>query len=274
MVERPLLGKLLPPDLEARLDASPKPVGSLGYDRWGFHTGTNRNSLALARLLYQYYFRTEAYGLENIPPEGRVLLVANHSGYLPLDGILIGIALATNPHGSRMPRAMIERFFPYVPWVGNWLNGVGAVVGDVQNCLDMLRADEAVIVFPEGVRGTGKGWKKRYELQRFGCGFLHLAMETDTPIIPVGVAGCEEALPMFGNLPGLARSVGLPYVPVALPAPLPAKVVLNFGKPIHFKGPVISEQDTEKHAEEVKQVIRELINDGLLRRGTTGRSAR
>lgn len=274
MTEHSFLSKLLPPDLAARLDASRKPVGSLGYDRWGFHSRTNRNSLAFARLLYQYYFRTEAYGLENIPREGRVLLISNHSGYLPLDGVLIGIALATNPHGSRMPRAMIERFFPSLPWVGNWMNRVGAVVGDVQNCFDMLRAEEAVIVFPEGVRGTGKGWDKRYELQRFGRGFLHLAMETNTPIIPVGVAGCEEALPMFGNLPGLAQSLGLPYVPVTVPVALPAKVVLNFGQPIHFKGPVTNEQDMEKHVEEVKQAIRELINDGLRRRGTTGRVAR
>ncbi|HCT41779.1 MAG TPA: glycerol acyltransferase [Moraxellaceae bacterium] len=274
MPDRSFLRRLLPPDLAAKLDASPKPVGSLGYDRWGFYTSTNRNSLALTRLLYEHYFRTEAYGLENIPQKGRVLLVSNHSGFLPLDGILIGIALATNPHGSRMPRAMVERFFPSVPWVGNWLNAVGAVVGDVQNCVDMLHEDEAVIVFPEGVRGTGKGWDKRYELQRFGCGFLHLAMETDTPIIPVGVAGCEEALPMFGNASSLARSLGLPYFPVAVPIPFPAKVVISFGKPIRFKGPVINEQDTEKHVDEVKEAIRNLIDEGLIRRGSKERAVR
>lgn len=270
MLDR-LRRKLLPPELEASLDASPKHVGSLGYDRWGFRTETNRTSLAIARLFYEYYFRTEAFGLENIPSTGRVLIISNHSGYLPLDGILIGVALATNPNGSRMPRAMIERFIPATPWVGNWMNAVGAVVGDVQNCIDMLREEEAVIVFPEGVRGTGKGWDKRYQLQRFGSGFLQLAMETNTPIIPVGVAGCEESLPMFGNVASLARRLALPYFPVAIPAPLPVKVVLNFGKPIHFHGPVINEQDTEKHVQEVKNAIQSLIDKGRDQRRSSGR---
>jgi 1-acyl-sn-glycerol-3-phosphate acyltransferase len=267
MLKQALHRMLIPPRLEALLDATAKPVGSLGYDRWGFRSDTNRWGVGTAKLLYDHFFHAEALGLENIPASGRVLIISNHSGYLPVDAILIGVALCTNPHAPRMPRAMIERFLPTIPYIGNWMNAVGAVVGDVQNCIDMLNQDEAVMVFPEGVRGTGKGYLRRYQLQRFGCGFLNLALETGTPIVPVGVAGCEESLPMFGNIRALARAVALPYVPVALPFPLPTKVVISFGKPMHFSGPVVSEARTRAHVEEVKAAIRELINQGLARRG-------
>jgi len=147
--------------------------------------------------------------------------------------------------------------------VGNLMNALGAVVGEVQNCLDMLRNEEAIMVFPEGVRGTGKGYSKRYQLQRFGNGFMHLAIETNTPIIPVGVVGCEEALPMIGNLKGLARMMGVPYAPVALPLPLPTKVTIHFGKPLHFTGPIDNEDKVTAHVNEVKAAISSLLAEGL-----------
>lgn len=257
---------LLPPELEAQLATNPKKIGSLGYDQWGLNTEATQLAAGLMKPIYEHYFRTEAYGLENIPANGRVLIIANHSGFLPVDGTLIGYAMTTNPHAPRVPRAMIERFFPTIPWLGNLLNGLGAVVGDVQNCVDMLENDEAVIVFPEGVRGTGKGYTKRYNLQRFGNGFMHLAIETGTPIIPVGVVGCEEALPMFGNVESLARLLQLPYIPVGLPLPLPTKVILHFGEPLHFIGPVDDEAGVAGKVEQVKTRIRELIDLGLATR--------
>jgi len=257
---------LLPEELEAVFASSPKRVGSLDYDRWGYNSETSRLALGVAKKIYDSYFHTEAFGLENVPTTGRVLIIANHSGYLPMDGILIGVALSTNPYGSRLPRAMIERFLPTVPYVGNLMNALGAVVGEVQNCLDMLRNEEVIMVFPEGVRGTGKGYKNRYQLQRFGNGFMHLAIETNTPIVPVGVVGCEEALPMYGNLKGLARLLGLPYAPVALPVPLPTKVTLHFGKPLVFTGPIDNEEKVTAHVNEVKAAITGLLAEGLAQR--------
>src|SRR5262249_20160467 len=139
------------------------------------------------------------------PANGRLLIVGNHSGQLPMDGVLVGYALLTNPHGPRAARAMIERFFPTVPFLGNLLNGLGAVIGDPLNCAKMLEAGEAIIVFPEGIRGSGKPYRKRYELQRFGNGFVHLAMAHKTPILPVGIVGCEETMPSLGSIDPLAR---------------------------------------------------------------------
>jgi len=261
-----LLERLVTPEIDAWVDRFPKPVGSFGYDPWGYNERAARVGLAVTKWLYDHYFRVIATGLENIPPTGRVLIVANHSGQLPLDGVLIATAMATNEHGPRAPRAMIERFFPTVPWLGNILQSLGSVIGDPHNCTRMLCNEEAVIVFPEGTRGSGKPYSKRYQLQRFGNGFLNLAIRHNTPIIPVAVIGCEETLPSLGNFSSLAKLMGLPYIPIVAPVVLPARVRLHFGKPLHFPSDECSEARLEEHVEQVKEAISALIERGLQER--------
>jgi 1-acyl-sn-glycerol-3-phosphate acyltransferase len=245
MALREVLKKyLVSKETDAIVNRIPKPVGSFGYDPWGYNSESFKVGLGLFKPIYEKYFRVEAYGLENIPKDGRVLVIANHSGQLPIDGALVGYALATNPHAPRAVRAMIERFFPTMPFVGNLVNELGAVLGDPENCVKMLRNEECVIVFPEGVRGAGKPWSERYKLQRFGL-------------------GCEETMPTPFHLNGLAKMLGIPYVPVTTPVPLPAKVRLYFGKPMVFEGPVKNEDDTAIKVERVKDEIRALIQKGL-----------
>lgn len=261
-----IISRLVTPEIDAMVDRVPKRVGSFGYDPWGYDESKVRLGAGLTRLLYEKYFRVTAHGLEHVPPTGRVLIIGNHSGQLPMDGPLVGYALLANPHGPRAARAMIERFFPTVPFLGNLLNGLGAVIGDPLNCAKMLEADEAIIVFPEGVRGAGKAYRKRYQLQRFGNGFVHLAMQHRTPIIPVGIVGCEETMPSLGSIDPLARLLGIPYVPIAPLLPLPAKVYLNFGAPIQFGPEACTEAEVTRRVEQVKDVIRELIDQGLSQR--------
>lgn len=258
--------RLVTPELEEQFARIPKPVGSFGYDPWGYNENAARLGLGVVKWLYEKYFRVTATGLEHVPSQGRVLVIANHSGQLPMDGVLIGYALATNPHGPRAPRAMIERFFPTVPYLGNLLNNMGAVIGDPLNCSKMLEQDEVIIVFPEGVRGSGKLYKHRYQLQRFGNGFVHLAMAHRTPIVPVGVVGCEETMPSIANIAPLAKLLGIPYAPIAPPLPLPARVYLNFGEPIQFSGNAANEEQVTAHVETVKDRIRDLIDAGLRQR--------
>jgi 1-acyl-sn-glycerol-3-phosphate acyltransferase len=255
--------KLVSKELNQQLDKINKPVGSLGYDPWGFNTDTNKIVLAMFSGVYNKYFRVETKGIENVPDTGPVLIIANHSGQLPIDGTLIAYALANRKKAPRLPRAMIERFFPTVPYLGNLLNQIGAVLGDPENCAKMLENGEAIVAFPEGIRGSGKLYKDRYQLQRFGNGFVHLAMKHNTPIIPVGVVGCEETIPAFANIKPLAKLLGIPYVPVALPVIFPAKVILNFGKPIYFNHEDLTEEQVTRRVEKVKSAINALIAKGL-----------
>ncbi|WP_111495998.1 MULTISPECIES: lysophospholipid acyltransferase family protein [Marinobacter] len=258
--------KLVSQSLDDQINRIRKPLGSLGYDPWGIHNDTLKIGFSVAQKVYSKYFRVEAEGVENVPAEGPVLLIANHSGQLPIDGILIAFALASRQDRPRIPRAMIERFFPTVPYVGNMLNQLGAVLGDPVNCAKMLANDEAVIVFPEGIRGSGKLYRDRYQLKRFGNGFMRLAMQYNATVVPVGVVGCEETIPALANFRPLAKALGLPYVPVAVPFVLPAKVYLKFGKPMYFDNADIPEEKVTERVEVVKAEISELINQGLSER--------
>jgi len=267
---RYLKSRLVPRDVEAIVDGlrlgHTGSTGSTGYDPWGLNPDTTKMTFTVVRWLYERYFRVVAHGLDNVPASGRVLLVGNHGGQLPLDGVLVSYAVASRGSGARLPRSMIERWFPSVPFLGNWMSSVGGVIGDPKNCAKMLEREEALVVFPEGIRGSGKPYRLRYQLQRFGHGFMHLAMEHDTLIVPVGIVGCEETMPSLGNMRPVARLLGLPYLPLALPAVLPARVVLNFGAPLYFGGEPGSEAEVALRVETVKDAIRDLIDQGIAQR--------
>ncbi|MEC9358987.1 MAG: 1-acyl-sn-glycerol-3-phosphate acyltransferase [Pseudomonadota bacterium] len=265
-LKQKLTDRFVSAEIQGLLARVPKPLGSFGYDPWGYNEDAIKLAVPPVRWLYERYFRVVAHGLENIPSEGRVLIVPNHSGQLPMDGLMIGYAMLTNPNGPRAGRAMIERFFPTVPWLGNWLNAIGGVIGDPVNCGRMLDREEAVVVFPEGIRGSGKLYRDRYKLQRFGNGFMHLALQHNVPIVPVGVVGCEETMPSLFNISPLARLLGVPYVPIAPPLPLPARVILNFGEPMRFECPVQSEDEVLARVDMVKKAIGGLIRKGLKER--------
>lgn len=261
-----LKSRLVSTELDEHINSIGKPIGTLGYDPWGYNNESVKYGFSLVKPIYEKYFRTEAHGVDHIPAQGPVLIVGNHSGQLPIDGMLVGYALVSRQKKPRIPRAMIERFFPTVPWLGNMLNGVGAVLGDPVNCARMLANNEAIIVFPEGVRGSGKLYRDRYRLQRFGPGFMHLAMKYNAAIVPVGVVGCEETVPAIANIKPLAKALGIPYAPVAIPVVLPAKVHLNFGPPMYFDSEDISEVQIGERVEQVKTEINRLIDKGLKER--------
>ncbi|MBC7191015.1 lysophospholipid acyltransferase family protein [Marinobacter sp.] len=261
-----LRSRLISERLDKHVNSIDKPIGSLGYDPWGYNNETIKYGFTLARWMYEKYFRVQASGVEKVPDEGPVLIIGNHSGQVPMDGLLVGYAVANRPKKPRIPRAMIERFFPTVPWLGNLLNEMGAVLGDPVNCAKMLENNEAVIVFPEGVRGSGKLYRDRYKLQRFGNGFMHLAMKYNAPIVPVGIVGCEETMPAIANISPLAKALGVPYIPVTLPVILPARVHLNFGDPMYFDDREIPEEQITERVEQVKAQINLLIDKGLSER--------
>jgi len=252
-------------------------VNSAGFDPWGLHIETAEAWLASCRWLYERYFRVEAHGIERVP-EGRVLLVPNHSGQLPLDGMLLALAMVLEGTPPRIVRGMVERWFPSLPFVSTLFTRCGQTVGDPRNCVGLLEDDQAIMVFPEGVRGSGKTYWKRYQLQEFGTGFVRIALETRSPIVPVAVVGAEETYPSIYNAGWLAKLLGIPYAPVTpfwpflglLGAlPLPVKIELYFGEPMYFDAdPDASDDEVHAMVDDVKSSISAMIQEGLRRRSS------
>lgn len=257
---------LQPEGVDELLERFPTKVGTFGFDPWGFNIKGVKATLGLGKLAFEKYFRVEVHGLEHVPPSGRALIVGNHSGQIPIDGFLLGYALLTNPHAPRAAKAMMERFVPTVPFISQWFAEVGGVVGDPINCARMLEAEEAIIVFPEGARGISKPFRDRYKLQRFGTGFMHLAVNHDCPVIPVGIVGMEEAVISLGNPMNIARRLRLPSAPLVLPAVLPTKVIIHIGEPMYFEKAVDREDLMQAYSNDVKLAIRNLVDKGLEKR--------
>ena len=219
-------------------------VSRFGTDEFGFSPEVVKRILPLVTLVHKGYFRVNVTGVENVP-DGRVLLIANHSGQLPFDGMMIATSLILEADPPRMVRSMIERWVPTLPFVSTFLARCGQITGLPENCRRLLEHEETILVFPEGARGISKTYDKRYKLQPFGQGFMRLALETSTPIVPVSVVGAEEQAPSFYNVEPLAKLLNMPafpitpFFPLFFPVgllPLPVKYHIHFGEPLRFEG--------------------------------------
>ncbi len=277
---RPLALRRLQEEVEQRLEKVPNRINEFGFDPYGLSPDYIRDSALPALLLYRYYFRCEVFDIERVPA-GRVLLVANHAGQLPFDAAMLNMAMLLEADPPRIVRAMGEYFLPRLPFLGVAMARGGSMVGTPANCAHMLENGECVMVFPEGVRGMNKTFDKRYQLQRFGLGFMRLALETATPILPVGIVGSEEQQPGLANFERLAGLLGLPALPVTAGMlvggplgmlPLPTKYRFHFGHPLAFAGdPGEEDASIEAKVERVKDAIHELLERGRAqRRGIFG----
>jgi 1-acyl-sn-glycerol-3-phosphate acyltransferase len=267
----PLRARNLQTVIDDHLSRIPNQLNEYGYDAYGMNPVWMRRVLLPMALLYRYYFRVEVSGIDRLPA-GRVLVIGNHAGQLPFDGMMLNLALLMEAQPPRIARSMGEYWIPQLPWVNVLASRTGTLVGTPQNCIHMLENGECVVAFPEGVRGMNKLFSQRYQLQRFGTGFMRLALETDTPIVPVAIVGSEEQHPSFANLEGVARMFGAPALPITptFPwlgplglLPLPVKYRIYFGEPQRFDGEA-SDEDAiiDAKVDEVKAKIA-----GLLARG-------
>ena len=257
-------------EFNERLARVPLNLTATGVDVFGLDPQWTKYALASAAVLHRKYFRSEVFGRENVP-EGRVLLVANHSGQVPIDGVLIGAAMFMDVEPPRFMRAMVDKWTQTLPFVSMLFSRVGQVVGVPENAQRLLETGEALLVFPEGSRGISKPFEKRYQLTDFGLGFMRLAMETDTPIVPVAVVGGEEQYPSLGNFDALAKVLRMPSLPILpqllLPfgvLPLPTRYRIYFGEPMRFSGdPDDDDSVIEEKVFVVKATIQSMLNRGL-----------
>jgi 1-acyl-sn-glycerol-3-phosphate acyltransferase len=195
---------------------------------------------------YNYWFRAEVEGIENVPSSGGALLVSNHSGALPPDATMIGKAIKEEHSHPRPLNITVEHFFKGYPGFSMLIPKIGAVAAHPANVQRLLYDEQQlVLVFPEGRKGTEKLYKDRYKLRRFGRGgFVEAAMRAQAPIVPVCVVGAEESAPIFAHVNVLQKLTGLLYFPLTPTFPwlgplgmlgyLPAKFKLRFLEPLYF----------------------------------------
>ena len=230
-------------------------------------------------LLYRKWFRTQTTGLEHVPASGRALLVANHSGTVPWDGVMLKTAIELE-HSREELRWLAEDFVFHMPFLGAFMNRIGAVRACQENAERLLSQDKLVAVFPEGIKGIGKLFRQRYQLQRFGRGgYIKLALRTHTPIIPTAIIGAEETNPLLFKITHLTKGLGLPYVPVTptfpwlgplglVPAPTQWRIV--FGEPIDLTDHDIADAEdailVNKLNERVRNTIQGMIDHALAQR--------
>jgi len=234
----------------------------------------------LFEFLYTVWWRVEATGIEHVPASGPGLVVANHSGVLPYDGVMVKLAIRHEHPARRECRMLALDMFALLPVLAPLLAKSGEVRANPENAERLLEKGELVGVFPEGVKGVGKYYKERYRLARFGRGgFVRIALRTGAPIIPCAVVGAEEIHPVIGKANWVGRPFGLPYFPITptFPAlgplgllPLPTKWFLDFGDPVSLSeyGPEAADDPilVNRIAEKVRSTIQGLIDGRLARR--------
>lgn len=217
--------------------------GDYEVDSFGFDQElTETVLLPMLRPLYRRWFRVEVRGVENIPAKGAALVVANHSGTIPLDSLMTQLAVHDEHPSGRQLRTLGATLVFQLPILSDLARKGGSTLACNEDIEALLARGELVAVFPEGFKGTGKLYSERYKLQRFGRGgFVSAALRTGTPIIPCSIVGAEETYPMLANADYLARLLGLPYFPItpAFPwlgplgaIPLPSKWIIEFGEAI------------------------------------------
>ncbi|MAJ59740.1 MAG: glycerol acyltransferase [Deltaproteobacteria bacterium] len=260
--------------LQDRIDAQvarvPARLNEYAFDDQGLSPDfIQRTALPIA-LMYEHYFRVRSVDIDRVPA-GRVLLVANHAGQLPFDGLMLSMAMLLEAQPPRIARGMAEYWVSELPFVSVMAARGGALVGTPRNCTSMLQSEECVMVFPEGVRGMNKVYRDRYQLMDFGLGFMRLALETQTPIVPVSIVGSEDQQPGLANLSRLGRVFGMPAFPITAtfpllgPAglwPLPVRYHIYFGEPLVFEG---DPSEDDAHVQERVDVVKAAILSGFER---------
>lgn len=235
--------------------------GSTSLDEYGRDPELVSELQPMMDFLYERYWRVSVQGVELVPTGGAIL-VANHSGALPFDGLVASMVLMRERPDLREPRWLVEDQVFHAPVLGTLFNRLGAVRACPENAVRLLDEQRPVLVFPEGYQGLSKPFAQRYQLKRFGRGgFVKLALRTGAPIIPVAVVGAEETSPLLGRIP--AGFLGVPYLPLTGPVPLPAKWFVRFGEPISTQDLGPEDADDLTEVQRVTERTRESIQ-GML----------
>ena len=266
---RTLLQRALGRDLEARADALAGQLGD-GYDCYGASAEGSALALALTRGLYERWFRVDSAGAHHVPSTGPVIVAANHSGTLPFDAAMLHADLLRRTDPPRLPRSVVDRFVPRLPWFSALVARAGAINGTRRNVEHVLATGQLLVVFPEGTVGIGKPFAERYRLQTWRPGHAELALRHRAPVVPTAIVGAEEQMPILARLERF-HAFGAPYLPIPLvPFPLPVRYRVRYGPPLAlhrmFPGDPRDPALIRAAAAEVEGAVQALIDETLAAR--------
>ncbi len=243
-------------------------------DPWGLKPDCAVRDLKLIYPFYRYYFDVKVHLSENQNADElkNFIAISNHTGQIPLDALLICSAFALEFEKPIVLRPMIERFLNGLPFLGLWSTEGGAVLGDRQNCIELLKRGESVLVFPEGVTGIAKSTKNHYQLQKFTRGFVRMALTVKTPILPLAVIGAEEFYPFVYHSKLLPKLFKVPALPLSLNLiPLPSPVDIYIGELYHLPTNVnadSSDHEIDAIVHELEARVKKLTDEGLKNKRT------
>lgn len=238
-------------------------------DPWGFNLELCEKTLRKLVPLYRSYFKVRVFGAENVQDHSYIV-TSNHTGQVPLDGMLITIAFIMEVEPPRVLRAMVERFMAQLPFVGDFTAQTGSILGDRANCSYLIDHGESILVFPEGVRGISKNTPDFYKLRNFSEGFYRIALQKKTPILPVCVIGAEEMFPFVFHSKRLAKILKVPAIPLtANLVPLPSPIDIYIGKEIPIPANLeaeASDKDIKENVYHIENSIKRMLITGLKNR--------
>lgn len=238
-----LVRRTIPAAELERLRTLPFADEGYGFDGLGMEMESAALAYVVFSWFHEHWFGVRSVGHEHIPKSGPALIVPNHSGLLPLDAVMVAVDIVRRMEQPRVARAVVDHFVGSLPFVGTFMLRAGQVIGHRKNVEELLARGHLVSLFPEGTRGIGKPYRRRYRLARFNVGFVELALTYRVPIIPTAIVGAEEQAPILYNVKPLARALKLPFFPITptfpwfgplglIPYPVPYH--MTYGAPLRF----------------------------------------
>ena len=264
-------------EIRAKVDALEIDFNAYGVDRYGVSKKELRRMYGLLSYFYRNYFQVSVSDIDRVPKRGRCMLVGNHSGGLALDGAIVTASMLLEHSPPRLVQAMVDKFIGGTPFGSLIFSRLGHLIGLPEHAVQLLEDERLLCVFPEGHAGTAKLYKDRNTLVGFGTGFVRLALQTKTPIVPFAFIGGGDAIPTISNLSRVAKVFGVPYLPVTpylVPLPRPVPLEIYFGDAIHLEGTGNEDDSTvRKMVEKVKSEIATLIERGAAIRSGSGEAS-
>ncbi len=244
-------------------------------------------------LLDDVYFRTELIGfdepIERNHPDHPVILASNHSGMsFPWDAMMFIVKMfrENDYDHTKTPRALVAPMLsmttlmnPYQ--IQNAWKKAGGIDATFLNFETMMQYPHSnLLLYPEGVPGIGKGFNRKYQLQKFATSFIRMSLKYKTDIVPYATVNAEYLNPYtysFDWINNLVKKIGIPFFPIGIiiiPLLLfpwifymgfPAKLIFVRGKRIRpyewLEKPY--EETTEEEIYEIRQKIHQQMQEEL-----------